>query len=175
MQRWVPDSQHFTDSPKKIEPALTALSRVKVSSLCSRLQREGLYGPQLPDSGGHNCLRCGIQDSLIKLWAGGRALHIHVTSKQLLKYCVKSQKPCYKVWNMHLASDVYNSSSTKDIECKLKCKWVPPPLVQLLYCPKHAPMGARSSSTKKWGWAVTRGRCLKSSTISVQKPTRMRT
>ena len=29
------------------------------------------------------------------------------------------------------------------------------------YCPEQAPMGAHSSSTKIWGWAVTRRKCIK--------------
>ena len=41
----------------------------------------------------------------------------------------------------------------------------------LCYCPEQAPMGARSSSAKNWGWAVTRRRCLNGSTIPVQGPT----
>ena len=41
----------------------------------------------------------------------------------------------------------------------------------LWYCPRQAPMGARSSSTKIWGWAVTRRRCLNGPTISAQAPT----
>ena len=40
--------------------------------------------------------------------------------------------------------------------------------VLVLYCPEQAPMGARSSSTKNWGWVVTRRRCLNSPTIPVQ-------
>ena len=39
------------------------------------------------------------------------------------------------------------------------------------YCPRQAPMGARSSSTKIWRWAVTRRRCLNGSTIPAQEPT----
>ena len=38
------------------------------------------------------------------------------------------------------------------------------------YCPKQAPMGTRSSSAKKWGWAVTQKRCLNGSTIPMQGP-----
>ena len=38
-------------------------------------------------------------------------------------------------------------------------------------CPRQAPMGARSSSAKNWGWAVTRRTCLNGSTISTQGPT----
>ena len=41
----------------------------------------------------------------------------------------------------------------------------------LPYCPKQAPMGARSSSTKIWRWAVTRRMCLNGSTIPEQGPT----
>ena len=38
----------------------------------------------------------------------------------------------------------------------------------VLYCTEQAPMGACSSSTKNWGWVVTRRRCLNSPTIPVQ-------
>ena len=41
----------------------------------------------------------------------------------------------------------------------------------LPYCPEQAPMGTRSSSTKIWGWAVTRRMCLNGSTIPEQGPT----
>jgi len=41
----------------------------------------------------------------------------------------------------------------------------------LPYCPEQAPMGARSSSAKIWGWAVTRRKCLNGSTIPEQGPT----
>ena len=37
--------------------------------------------------------------------------------------------------------------------------------------PEQVPMGARSSSTNIWGWAVTRGTCLNDSTITTQGPT----
>ena len=40
----------------------------------------------------------------------------------------------------------------------------------LPYCPGQAPMYARSSSTKNWGWAVVWRRCLNGSTIPVQGP-----
>ena len=43
--------------------------------------------------------------------------------------------------------------------------------LHILYCPEQAPMGTRSSSTKYWGWAVTRKRCLNGSTIPGQAPT----
>ena len=43
--------------------------------------------------------------------------------------------------------------------------------IHVPYCPKQAPMGARSSTAKKWGWAVTRRRCLNGSTIPMQGPT----
>ena len=36
---------------------------------------------------------------------------------------------------------------------------------------QQVPKGARSSSAKIWGWAVTRRRCLNSSTVSMQGPT----
>ena len=42
--------------------------------------------------------------------------------------------------------------------------------VCILYCPEQGPMGARSSSTKNWGWVVTRRRCLNGSTIPAQAP-----
>ena len=41
----------------------------------------------------------------------------------------------------------------------------------VLYCPEQAPMGARNSSAKIWGWAVTRKKCLNAST---KGPPRMR-
>ena len=46
--------------------------------------------------------------------------------------------------------------------------------VALPYCPEQAPMGARSSRAKIWGWAVTRRKCLNGSTIPEQDPHRMR-
>ena len=51
-----------------------------------------------------------------------------------------------------------------------------PPLIQIHkvvvpYCPEQAPMGVRSSSSKIWGWAVTRRKCLNGSTIPEQGPT----
>ena len=48
------------------------------------------------------------------------------------------------------------------------------PLVSLYhipYCSKQALMGARSSSVKNWGWAVTQRMSLNGSTIPVQGPT----
>ena len=44
-------------------------------------------------------------------------------------------------------------------------------VIYLLYCPGQAPMGARGSSTKIWGWVVTRRKCLNGSTIPKQGPT----
>ena len=41
----------------------------------------------------------------------------------------------------------------------------------LPYSPEQALMGARSSSTKIWGWAVTQRKCLNGSTIPEQGPT----
>ena len=41
----------------------------------------------------------------------------------------------------------------------------------VLYCPKQVSMGARSSSTKIWGWVVTQRKCLNGSTIPEQGPT----
>ena len=41
----------------------------------------------------------------------------------------------------------------------------------ILYCPEQAPMGARSSSAKIWGWGVTRRTHLNGSTIPTQGPT----
>ena len=51
-----------------------------------------------------------------------------------------------------------------------------PPLIQIHkvvvpYCPEQVPMGARSSSSKIWGWAVTWRKCLNGSTIPEQEPT----
>ena len=43
--------------------------------------------------------------------------------------------------------------------------------LRIPYCPEKAPMGARSSSFKIWGWAVTRRTCLNGSTIPMQGPT----
>ena len=48
-----------------------------------------------------------------------------------------------------------------------------PPLIQIHkvvvpYCPEQAPMNARSSSSKIWGWAVTQRKCLNGSTIPEQ-------
>ena len=40
--------------------------------------------------------------------------------------------------------------------------------IVLPYCPEQASVGTRSSSAKKWGWVVTRRRCLN---IPVQGPT----
>jgi len=37
------------------------------------------------------------------------------------------------------------------------------------YCPEQVPMGARSSSTKNWGWAVTRRMYLNGSTSLSQR------
>ena len=49
--------------------------------------------------------------------------------------------------------------------------YLEPATTSLPYCPEQAPMGARSSSTKIWEWAVTRRRCLNGSTIPEQGPT----
>ena len=38
------------------------------------------------------------------------------------------------------------------------------------YCPGQAPTGARSSSAKNWGWAVTRRECLNGSIIPARGP-----
>ena len=51
-----------------------------------------------------------------------------------------------------------------------------PPLIQIHkvvvpYCPEQVAMGARSSSSKIWGWAITRRKCLNGSTIPEQRPT----
>ena len=39
------------------------------------------------------------------------------------------------------------------------------------YCPRQAPMGAHSLSTKNWGWAVSQRRCLNGSTFLMEGPT----
>ena len=44
-------------------------------------------------------------------------------------------------------------------------------MLKVPHCPEQAPIGARSSSTKNWGWAVTQRRCLNGSTILAQAPT----
>ena len=52
------------------------------------------------------------------------------------------------------------------------CIWVCVSMyLQVPYCPGQVPLGTRSSSTKNWGWAVTRRRSLNGLTIPTQGPT----
>lgn len=39
------------------------------------------------------------------------------------------------------------------------------------YCPRQAPIGAHSSTTKNWWWAVSQRRCLNGSTFLMEGPT----